>query len=424
MKILWITNILFPDICDKLGIKQTVLGGWMYSSAIKLNNNINIEVAVASVYKGSKFESHLINGIQYYVLPNNKNIDEYNNSLEKFWFEIKNDFKPDIVHIHGTELTHGLSYINSCGNKNVVISIQGLVSVIERYYYSGIDISEIVSNLTIRNILRRDGIINQKNNFKKRGFFEKEYIENIKYCIGRTTWDKLHVTTINPNINYFHCDEILRDEFYEGQWEIGKCIKQSLFVSQASYPIKGLHQVIKALNIVTKSYPNTKLYIAGKNYTLNSSLWEKLTFTGYGKYISKLIKKYNLSNNIVFTGELDSVKMKQQYLKSHIFICSSSIENSPNSLGEAQILGVPCIATRVGGIPDMVIENKTTLMYRFEEYEELAQKIIELFNNNNLCNDLSRASIIIAKKRHNWVDNTSNLLKIYNLIQMNNIQNE
>lgn len=55
MKILWITNVLFPDICEVIGIAPPVTGGWMKSSAQAILNLDNgVELAVASLY-GNKF---------------------------------------------------------------------------------------------------------------------------------------------------------------------------------------------------------------------------------------------------------------------------------------------------------------------------------------------------------------------------------
>lgn len=68
--------------------------------------------------------------------------------------------------------------------------------------------------------------------------------------------------------------------------------------------------------------------------------------------------------------------MKQEYLNANVFICPSSLENSPNSLGEAQILGTPCLASYVGGIPDMMFGNEGYL-YRFEEIEMLAERFVK-----------------------------------------------
>ena len=95
-----------------------------------------------------------------------------------------------------------------------------------------------------------------------------------------------------------------------------------------------------------------------------------------------MIKKFNLKDCVTFTGNLNAEEMKREYLRSNVFVCPSSIENSPNSLAEAQILGVPVLASQVGGIPDMMQGDEEHL-YRFEEIEMLAQKITELFKRKD-----------------------------------------
>lgn len=105
--------------------------------------------------------------------------------------------------------------------------------------------------------------------------------------------------------------------------------------------------------------------------------------------------------------------MVKQYLSANVFICPSSIKNRPNSLSKAQILGVPFIASYVGGIPDMVPNNSFGNLYQFEENEVLAKKIFQLFNNS--CNDNSEDKLF-ARKRHSSRNNLKNHLKIYNEI--------
>jgi glycosyltransferase involved in cell wall biosynthesis len=76
-------------------------------------------------------------------------------------------------------------------------------------------------------------------------------------------------------------------------------------------------------------------------------------------------------NNINFLGILSEEDIIREFQNCNIFICPSSIENSPNSLGEAQLIGIPTISAYVGGIPDMVIHNYSGLLYRYEEIEIL-----------------------------------------------------
>lgn len=413
MKVLWITNTLFPDVCIELGISTPIVGGWMYSGAKALiKENKCIQLAVATLYNGKELKSIYLNGITYFLVPNKGKNKKYNFNLEIHWKSIKNKFCPDVVHIHGTEYPHGLAYIQACGNKQVIVSIQGLVSVYERYYYGGISEKSLFKNITLRDIVRNDTIFQQHYNMYQRGLIEKKIINSVEHVIGRTSWDKAHIWAINPSAQYHFCNETLRDAFYKNKWEFDKCEKQSIFLSQAYYPLKGLQQMIQALPLILRYYPDTKVYVAGNDFITNRS-WR---LNGFGKYIRSLIEKNCLTNKIIFFGILSEKEMCNRYLKSHVFVCPSAIENSPNSVGEAQLLGVPCISSNVGGVSDMITDNISGLLYRFEEIEMLAASICRIFSNTFLANKLSECENGIASLRHNKQLNAQKLGVIYGTI--------
>ena len=95
-----------------------------------------------------------------------------------------------------------------------------------------------------------------------------------------------------------------------------------------------------------------------------------------------------------------------------MFICPSSIENSPNSLGEAQLTGVPCIASYAGGIPDFAAGG-TALLYRFEETEMLAAHVCSVFRDPELAEKLSAAGADAAAKRHDRNAICEEMMRIY-----------
>ena len=105
-----------------------------------------------------------------------------------------------------------------------------------------------------------------------------------------------------------------------------------------------------------------------------------MKISAYGKYLRSLMDKYSLGDKLVILGKLDSAEMKKQYLKSSLFVCPSAIENSPNSLGEAMLLGMPCIASRVGGIPSMATDEEISYVSAGSA-EELAEAISNVFEN-------------------------------------------
>lgn len=416
MKLLWITNVLFPDICNALGRPAPAVGGWMYSSAKQLIEGCDIQLAVAAICPGSEYKVINVNNIRYYLLPLKTNPSKYEKKLEKYWREVEADFKPDVIHIHGTEFSHGLAYIKTFPENKVVVSIQGLVGVYSRYYYAGLSYSDILKNISFRDIVRNDNLFQQHASFRKQGYIERSYILSSRYVIGRTEWDRTHTQAINENIRYYFCNETLRPAFYEQKWKMDECVPHTIFCSQASYPIKGLHQLLKALPAIIRQFPDTMLYVAGRNITERKTWMQKIKTDGYAKYIRKLIRKLGIADHVVFLGMVDEHEMCKRYLQSNVFVCPSSIENSPNSLGEAQLLGIPCVASYVGGVPDMIDSGKDGILYRFEEIEMLARAVCSVFNDEQYALKLSQNAQLTAAKRHDPLTCRDRLFQIYNNI--------
>lgn len=404
MKVLWITNILFPDVANHLNLPVGFGGGWMLSTASQLKRIDSLDLAIATVSNATnRLITYSKDGICYFVLPIQGDNTKYHSSLERYWKDVHSQFQPDITHIHGTEFAHGLAYINACGAKNVVVSIQGMVSVIAKYYKAGITDRQIWKSLTFRDIVRMDSIWQQKAKFVRRGEIEKQIIKSVSHIIGRTSWDKSHAKALNPKTEYHFCGELLRESFYRNEWRYDRCTPHTIFISQAGYPIKGLHKVLEAMPLVLQNYPDTQICIAGEDIVSKS--WFRIS--GYGRYIKHLMDKFDLSEKVSFLGALNEEEMCRQYLKSNVFICPSAIENSPNSLGEAMALKMPYLAAYVGGVPDMVANN-TVALYRFEEIEMLAFKICDIFSKKD------KASTCIDNQYE--CNHIEQILNIYNNI--------
>ncbi|MDF4222882.1 glycosyltransferase family 4 protein [Maribacter sp. M208] len=418
IKVLWVINELFPEVADYLKLETSYVGGWVNGLANNIKTKESIELHISTVHQVDSIKQFYDNKINFHVVPSVKNNQDYDKNLEKEWKVLISEVQPDVIHIHGTEYAHGLALMNSCPNQKYVISIQGLVSVYVKYYLANLSFSTILKNVSFRDVIRFDTIWQGKSKYKKRGKFELQYLTKTKNVMGRTDWDFAHAKSINQQVNYHFCNETLRDSFYtEVKWKFNKIEKFSVFLSQCSYPIKGLHQMLEALTIIKKYNPDVTLNIAGENILAKN----KIKITGYAKLIQRLITKYNLKDNINFLGILNEHQMKDQYLKSHVFVCPSSIENSPNSLGEAQILGVPSIASYVGGNHNLVNHGHDGYLYRFEESEILAQLIIKLFNKHELCERISSNAIVSGELRHNRKINANRNLEIYKNIYIHNI---
>jgi L-malate glycosyltransferase len=413
MRVLWITNTIFPAPSKALGLEVPVTGGWMYGLAMNIASNSDMQLAVATSYRIKTLKIFDIEGVKYYLLPSKSTI-KYQKHLELTWKSIIIDLNPDIIHIHGTEFSHGLACMKAFPTIKYVVSIQGLISECSKYFLAGISSWEIFKNITLRDIMKADNIFQAKSKFEFRGRLEKDCLKKVKHVIGRTTWDLVHSQAINPSLNYHFCNESLRESFYKAaKWDFNAKSNYTIFLSQAIYPIKGLHQVLKAVATLKAEFPKIKIRIAGSNITDRTGIVRRARLSGYGLLLLNLIKKYELHELIKFLGPLDEEKMINEYRNAHIFVCPSSIENSPNSLGEAQLLGVPSIAAFVGGIPDMIMHGKSGLLYRFEDIEILAYHIKNIFLNDDLALRLSKGGMAIASMRHDSGTNTLKTLQIY-----------
>lgn len=405
MKVLWVVNTIFPDLAKRIGRPVPVFGGWMYGAAAMLASSPSVSLSVATIHAGESLFGERIGSTDYYLLSGNGNLTEQ-------WREIVKKCKPDVIHVHGTEYAHGLALLRLAPEIPSVVSIQGLVSIIARYYLAGLTTLDVLRNITFRDIVRMDTLFQQRGKMAKRGEAEREYIKRASMIMGRTDWDRAHVEAIRPGVPYVHCDEMLRDEFYcEDRWTHERCKPSSIFVSQGSYPIKGLHQLVKAAALIKRRYPEVEIRVAGLDIIDTSSWRARLRLAGYGKYLRNLIAANGLQDGVNFLGLIDAGQMKDEYLRCNVSVCPSAIENGSNSIAEAQILGVPVIASQVGGIATMTDSFTLGQSYRFDEPEMLAMKLHVAFSRGAEMAD--PRSVTIARLRHDRARIRESLLRAY-----------
>jgi len=420
MKVLWLCNVLLPKVANHILEKVNHSGGWMVGLSDSLTSHDDIELSV--VFPVSSHKSIIsgeIEGIRYFGFPQNKDVTKYNLQTEIYFSNIILEAQPDVIHIWGTEFPHTLAMMKVCESMRItdkiLISIQGLCSIIAEHYLSGLPHS-VATAYTFRDVIRNNNIVKQQNSFKIRGKFEIEALSMAKHVEGRTTWDKACVKQINPHVNYYHCPHTLRSTFYEHQWNLQECEKHSIFISQATYPVKGLHFMLKAIPAILNRFPSTKLYVAGDNIASTDTIRARIKQSSYGMYINRLIKKYYLEDKVVFTGPLDTERMCYRLLESHVFVLPSTIENSPNSLSEAMALGVPIVASDVGGVKDMIKHEVDGFVYQHDASYMLAYYVCEIFANSNLAKKFSKNSHERAMLTHDRKNNVKTMLSIYSNI--------
>ena len=412
MKVLWLCNVILPKIAKAIGAPIVNTGGWLIGLSNELRKTEGIELGIIFPY--SKNIRIVVDGIACFGFSNTK--------IEIFKSYIQ-EFSPDVIHVFGTESFHSYQMVSAAEElgliDNTVISIQGMVSVYEKHFFANLP-HNVIHKMTLRDLLKRDSIWNQHNKFVSRGNVEIKTIMKAKHVIGRTDWDEACTKRINPKIEYYYCNESLRNSFYvnSGTWKVEKCEQHSIFVSQCGYPIKGFHLMLEAMVDIVKKYPDAKLYTTG-NTLINRSVLKRMRHGYYQYYIEKLIHKYHLEKNVVFWGSLDEEEMCKAYLKSNVFVCCSSIENSPNSLGEAMILGVPCVSADVGGVKNMLVDKQEGFIYPYDEPYLCAYYVMKFFENSELMKSYSTRAFEHANRTHDVVKNNQKLLSIYNAVKKN-----
>ena len=404
MKVLWFTNTPMPAYFERVGLLNAARGSWMWSLASKLKDVDEIDLAIATAISGSKKEEFEKDNIKYYIMPHAKYIShlfhfksDINNALE-----VIEKYKPNIIHIHGTENYYGLITKNPFIKVPVIINMQGILKTCKPHIRKGINFGKY-RNFTAKNIL---ALLYQELEWKNGVRRENEIIRCNKFFIGGSTWDESWIKSFNPNANYYRLERIIRDTFYQKKWDIKKIKRNSLIFTSLSL-LKGIFNLIDAIRIIKNRGYNISLNIAGNIPNKKSLKYKELM---------RKINKYSLADTITFIGMQSEKELADKLEESHIFVSPSFIDNESLSIIEAMLVGTPIVSSFVGGVTDTVENNITALMFPAGDEALLADKIIELLNNDELAIKLSQNGRKKARDKYNSEDTIKRQIEIYERI--------
>ncbi|MDD4111153.1 MAG: glycosyltransferase [Clostridia bacterium] len=422
MKVLWVIGS--PRNCIRQifnwPLLNNVSGGWIDNALLDLNsrNDISIDyVCCSKKAKVNQLISSEKNGSKAFVvhLPKISFGKKGNKKTIKNLQEIISRSHPDIIHIWGSET--GLAYdVTKANAANIptIIFPQGLIGIHSLYLAGQIKrISKIKLGL-IGNLLYLKSKIKQKY-YKKQFILEKYIALHSLGILTDNDYTYHYYHLLNESIKVFKYPLQVNNAFLNSKWNYNSCEKNTIFTIFGKDLNKGLFILIMAINIVRNIIPNIKVIIPGPFALKSSYKIPNYRLSLFEIWLKKYVKKNNLQNNIVFAGQLTQEEMKENMLKSNLFVNPSCMEVHVGSVREAMYIGMPCISSVCGSVLEFMNHNVNSFLYRYEEVSVLASEIIFLLQNPDETLRISQNAFdSIRKKFESNID--SKLPNIYNQI--------
>lgn len=392
MKVLWLSP--YDLLIDK-DINSS--GGWIDMLFQHLPIKENVELIYICL-SNRKTEHHNKNETKYWYLKRDHTnkfqrwcIRRFGLSYERTTYtgflDILTKEKPDLIHIHGTEFTYPKEIQNT--EIPVIISIQGVLGSIYIKAFQGLPRHFMRAHTSILDHILAKGpyysALELATSLKR----ERVYLKDALNVIGRTDFDYRACQVLAPNANYYHCSEILRPLFYASEWKQEKREVLTVFSTLNSTVYKGFEVIAYAILEFQKIGINIKWLIAGLSKNM-----KVVSLT------TKMVKTKSFLDNIQFMGSCNDEEIVRGFMKSDMYVQVSHIENSPNSLCEAMLTGMPCIASYAGGTSSLMVENNDGVMYQDGDYISLCGAIIDLNHNEGKARDLGKNARMKSIVRH------------------------
>ena len=397
MHVLWFTGVQLPAVTGA-GLNRA---GWQEGLRQALYRHYpDLKLSIASFGSESYQPFQVENSTYFNILREQQKYGRWQRLVESWKhrsfnkgelsriLDIYEQIQPDLVFIFGTENPFGLLV----GRFSVptVISIQAVINGLVGNLFYGLSTRELIREFFSRQSIIGQGIFHKWWTHKKHALVEKQIYKQNKYFCGRTDWDHNWTTRLNPAARYFHIDRILRDVFYQAEWDFESSTENQVFSLGGNAPFKGAITLVRSLAYLKKNgHDQIRLRLAGVDP--DSSV---------GQIINEILRENGMEDQVKMLGRINSDQIIAEMKSARIFVLPSHMDNSPNSLAEAMILGMPCIASNAGGIPSMVKDGINGLIYPHAEIQTLAKKIQQLASDNSLARSLGKNARETALERH------------------------
>lgn len=326
------------------------------------------------------------------------NYNKYWKLLRPYLLKAIKDFKPDVIHCFGSEWPYG--QVAKEIDIPVIIHMQGYINIYNmssKMVCSRYDFAKF-HHFSLKKIISRklhDTVDEQRE------LLELNTMKSNHYFMGRTEWDKGIVTYYSPNSKYYYCPEAIRPIIYDAskRWEYKHHDVMKIVSISAATVLKGNDIILLAAKVMKDLGFKFEWRVAGRK--------DAFAFSE-----SKL-GLHHEDLNIRLIGYIDAKQIVEELTTADCYVHAAIIDNSPNSLCEAQLIGCPVITTNVGGIPDIVRGGEAGILFPYNEPHTLAFRLMDLFHNPSRMIELSNREYEMSHKRHNPEYIAKTIIDIY-----------
>lgn len=162
--------------------------------------------------------------------------------------------------------------------------------------------------------------------------------------------------------------------------------------------LKGVNYLVEAMRIIARDHKRVRLLIIGDGACRSE--------------LEAQVRDLCLEDSIFFIGRIKNEEICNYMSQASIFVLPSLSEGLPLVVLEAFAAGLPVIATRVGGIPEILEDGKNGFLVEPRNPEEIAKNISLLLSNSELRQDISKRNLIVAEQ-HSWLNIAKHLVDAY-----------
>ncbi len=405
MKILWFINSSLSK-----GSYRTF---WISVLLKEVSKVENLTLGICYLTEEENVQPFQESGVHYFPVSARKNyfvkiihrLLHVNKDANNFndYLTVVDQFKPDLINIYGTEREYAeLVPLVKC---KCLIHIQGiLVPYFQFWTIAHKDNRHVFFASKPLNLLLGIGAFHNYFKMKKNVAREQKMLATLEYVSGRTDWDRHITKALSPKAVYFHIDEVIRDEFFESEWQHASSVHYTFISIIGNDYFKGYDIALRTTALLEQRGLTFKWKIFGLSEKLDSV-----------KMIEKMLHMKRPAS-IELMGHSDAKGMIEHMKNASLYIHPSKIENSPNSVCEAMLLGMPVVASYTGGVPSLIQEKVSGLLYPNLDFYALTGIILEYLPQAEKLKEMGMNARKSALKRHDKKKIVNDLLQAYKTI--------